>query len=311
MVALVVCIECIICALFIWYLATPIRFRIMSKITRHVTQMLPSKYTQPVATAGIIHSMSTSNTSTGCFWSHKLISELRRLCLLYIGIVIDTSILTHDEQSQLYELLLSQRSSFVSTSEPKYNVLNLLLLYRATNTTFDKNIFYQQCSKRKNILFLLRNNFGNVIGGFISVGIFNIEQPREWSMDRLYYFLFCFFRNGETFVRDPNLFLLRIRSCRSLPSRAYPLQAHAYADSIRHLHGGSVWLNSLGIIQLSASLHIYNNLEADMVHLPPRLKHKDPFDVNGEDFVGDYHHHDTLFIPFQVHELEIFEIFSL
>eukprot|EP01083_Nonionella_stella_P234026 823984_1 len=88
-----------------------------------LARVLPSKY----RSNKIIHEANNDyipNANNINFWSIPFIHELRTLCLSYIGIVIDSAILTCHEQQQLYSLLLSQRQSFVRKYEPKYNVLN-------------------------------------------------------------------------------------------------------------------------------------------------------------------------------------------
>ena len=131
---------------------------------------------------------NTGNTQS-TFWNCSLpIHDIRKICIGYLGISIESKILTSSEEIDLYSLLTKQFG--ISTIRTK-------LLYSATSASSNLQKFQEACYYHPNILILLRNNYGNVIGGYTSVGL--SETP-------------SFIFNSQKTELDPSAFLIRIRS---------------------------------------------------------------------------------------------------
>lgn len=155
-----------------------------------------------------IETIGTSST----FWnSYCSIHDIRKICIKYVGISIDSSILTSSEEIDLYALLLKQYG--INNRYYKLHMIQTKLLYSASNESFDKNEFDTLCTGYQNVLILLRNGNGNVIGGFTSVGFPKLS----------------FFQIVNS-NKDPSAFLIRIRSKDGLMPTIFELKDHRYTN---------------------------------------------------------------------------------
>ena len=129
------------------------------------------------------------------FWSNSFtVYQLRRICLTYLGISMNSSILSQSEQVDLYSLLFKE----FGTDNNQYHSLQMIytnLLYAATKESFCLREFNKLSVGHRDTLILLKNSYGNVIGGYASVGI-----PKR-----------SIFKLSER-LYDPKSFLFRIRS---------------------------------------------------------------------------------------------------
>eukprot|EP01083_Nonionella_stella_P013240 37313_1 len=167
------------------------------------------------------HSKVTNDDTVHCNWSSNqdfwqcgegiAHSDVRKLCLSFVGIFMDTEILTHSEQCDLSSLLCSE-------FESKYYI-HLSLLFRidkSTLETFDKKVFYAKCGNgTKNVLILLRTQHNNVVGAFMSNGVSfksKISLIKQWIS--IYF-------NPIQYSSDPHTFLFRIRSRHGLSATLF------------------------------------------------------------------------------------------
>eukprot|EP01083_Nonionella_stella_P132932 404193_1 len=145
-------------------------------------------------------------TNKQSFWSssssHFLIHDLRRVCLRFVGFNIVSQILdnSRDEEFILYSLLLDHFNSINQCNALKIMNLSLLYRYRCyTDESFNKTLYETACLGQRNLLLLIKNNCGHVIGAYTSRKVERFEL--SWIRST----------NFKKF-QDPNAFLMRIRS---------------------------------------------------------------------------------------------------
>eukprot|EP01083_Nonionella_stella_P018492 51520_1 len=187
---------------------------------------------------GIVRCRKTTiNTAqTACnFWSYAYTHsfryhDLRMLCLHFVGLIMDTEMLNMNEKIQLYQLL-SAHSQFIKSLDcgsfinlKHYKIIKTLLLYRATQRTFNRESFLTSCVGVENVLILLHNEHGNVFGGYISIGI---KRPSYYRFS-----LYAMVESGEL-VSDANAFVFRVRSCHGLSPQIFPLRQDALDRALR------------------------------------------------------------------------------
>ena len=157
-------------------------------------------------------------TSSSTFWSATFYSpDLKAICINYAGIMMKSDILTDAEQFDLFHLFNSRYGDT--------DYFSLQLLYSATNDAFDFNEFRINCIGYQNILILMENNYGNVIGGFLSKGF-----PFKTGTVFIWLLTICI----EGYPTDLDSFLLRIRSNdANLPPKILPPKTQ-YQDHVVH-----------------------------------------------------------------------------
>eukprot|EP01083_Nonionella_stella_P076747 209285_1 len=171
------------------------------------------------------HKKSTIRSKENHFWFHEeeeihFIQDLRTLCLSYVGIVIDSDILSHSEHCDLY-YLLKWRFGLKA-------VINPSLLYRATEDTLKARDLSLACNEYKNVLIVLQNEFDNVFGGFTSIGIQSCVQE-----SRIYNVLKFLLSTRINWARDDAAFLYRIRSNSGLPPQIFPVKESKVTKAMR------------------------------------------------------------------------------
>ena len=93
-----------------------------------------------------------------------IVQLIQDLCLLYFSAIIDTKILTDNEQMILYDMVNNQLNN-------KYCHCEWVLLFRATRDGFDRDDFYSKCDNRNNIICVTHSEENNVFGGYTSVSL--------------------------------------------------------------------------------------------------------------------------------------------
>ena len=123
--------------------------------------------------------------------------EIKLVCNAFLGALIDSKIMTMDEEELLLKFIKEQT---------KRDNWNWTLLYRATEHGFEKDAFYQKCRDKGNTVIMVENSLKNqVFGGY---------TPCEWKYDNDR----AKDASGATFGPDPTLtsFLFMLRSSDSI-----------------------------------------------------------------------------------------------
>eukprot|EP01083_Nonionella_stella_P129297 392319_1 len=101
----------------------------------------------------------------------EILHELRSICLIYFGFVIDRTILSEYKRHKFTQYL----SNHFNLSNQNFR---LRLLYRATGSTHDGNTMRLFCNKdTRHLLILLKNSQQHVFGGYTSFGRIEITVP--------------------------------------------------------------------------------------------------------------------------------------
>eukprot|EP00483_Globobulimina_turgida_P005226 UN05236 len=166
------------------------------------------------------------------FWSisgdsgqYILLDDMRELCIDYVEIVIPSLILNESQQIDLNFLLRNDK--YTHTYFKNIGIINFELLYGVNKNNiedFDLTQYKSTCIDHKNTLILLRNNFGNIFGGFTSRGI----PPLVWPW------------NGAEYFMDKFSFLFKVSDgCPKITSKPkiFPQlnSNHALLASNRHI----------------------------------------------------------------------------
>lgn len=229
---------------------------------------------------------SDDNLSSS-FWSkHFTVHELRRTCLTYLGISINTIILSPSEKIDLYSLLFKQFGSD-NNQYHKLKMIHTNLLYAATNRSFHVRQFNKLCVGHRNTLILLRNSYGNVIGGYLSVGI-----PKRSSFQ-----LF----NWST---DSESFLIRIRSNeKDLAPCVFRIkQEWKYTSPAISVFPYSVLMFGAGDLQISTRKFSYGIGAGSVCAADP------VYGINHYEFSGGYHRMGSRCSTFEIEEIEVHQL---
>ena len=76
---------------------------------------------------------------------YTIVQLVQDLCLLYFRTIIDTKILTEEEQFKLLEMVDKQ-------SNNEHNCYEWKLLFRASRDGYGKTEFYKHCNHKNNIV---------------------------------------------------------------------------------------------------------------------------------------------------------------
>ena len=128
-----------------------------------------------------------------------IVQLIQDLALLYYRTLIDTIILTEDEQIKLFEMVNNH-------TDNKYDG-EWKLLFRASRDGLLKDDFCSKCVGIKNTLCIMHSPQNNVFGGFTSL-------PWQESDGSSY----------KKYMTDINAFLYLIRSSQGHKSEIFPVQ---------------------------------------------------------------------------------------
>eukprot|EP00483_Globobulimina_turgida_P006913 UN06926 len=161
------------------------------------------------------------------YWAHNqqyFIHELRASCLYYVGLIVTiddgSKLLKGKDKFNLHGLLLQHFGTQNRFSHLK--IIRLSLLFTGTKRIFDKKSFFSSCQGHTNVLIVLKNEFGNVIG-YSSIAIIQPTSNASTNIKMRY-------------LTDPNAFLFRIRSCTNLPPQIFKFKTNnlkSYQRAIR------------------------------------------------------------------------------
>ena len=143
---------------------------------------------------------------------------IQNLCLLYFAHLIDTQILTDDEQTKLFELVNKQLDN-ESNIEWK-------LLYRASRDGFGREDFYSKCNGRNDIICIIQSEQNNVFGGYQSVKCDKERADESVKYDKMY-------------EDDPSAFIYKISLADDLQAKVeiFPVQNNG-REAIQHYQSG-------------------------------------------------------------------------
>lgn len=136
--------------------------------------------------------------------------EIFSVILLFYKTFIDSKILSEDEKSQLYAMVVEQLKAKHLYFQP---------IYRGTRNGFGYHDFWNVCNKIKPAFVIIETTADKVCGGYTSVG----------------------FDKSSTYQKDEDAFLYSIRNDKEHPPKIFPVlkkQSHcaiSYYD--KHLCG--------------------------------------------------------------------------
>ena len=139
-----------------------------------------------------------------------IVQLIQDIVLLYFHAVIDSKILSDNEQTTLYEMV-NNHTNNEFTDDWK-------LLYRGTRDGYKRNEFYKKCHLKKNTICIIETLQNNVFGGYTSC---------EWNESK---------QNWEH-ERDPFAFLYLLRSKGTLNPKLFPVQNNG-SHAIQHYQDG-------------------------------------------------------------------------
>ena len=117
---------------------------------------------------------------------YTIVQLIQDLCLLYFHKIIDTEILSDDEQIKFIEIVHKHLHN--------KDLNDWKLLFRGTRDGFKGNNFYEKCNKISNTICIIHTPQNNVFGAFKSV---QIKDKFEYD---------------EEYVKDPEAFVYSVRS---------------------------------------------------------------------------------------------------
>eukprot|EP01083_Nonionella_stella_P072704 196141_1 len=226
-----------------------------------------------------------------------MIHDLRSVCLIYLGIVIDSTILNTREHHALHSLLLPHFSTQNQHYYP-FKLLKLSLIYGATDVQFDEKTFYESCKGRNNLLVVMENNFKNVIGGFMS----NADGIKSVSKYNLHSIL----QTSEP-IFDANAFLFRLRSNTHLSPQIFTFQ-HKKQEYYRHAlttNSGKIFAFGWTDVALFKSSKITTRRKIGRCFVKPAVYAFDAIEYSGGCDVETFTNHMS---TFDVDRMEIFQI---
>eukprot|EP01083_Nonionella_stella_P000944 2693_1 len=156
-----------------------------------------------------IHESNSESQQHIRFWiaNELLHSDLKTLCLRYVGSTIESITLDLNQQHKLHALLLSHFKD--SNRFFHFGLIKSSLLYRASvedDSQFDPDLFYKSCSGHRNVLIVMNTRYDEIIGGFMSIGIHRFPKRNLTSL------LSLLGGTKRTYLEDPSAFLFRLRS---------------------------------------------------------------------------------------------------
>eukprot|EP01083_Nonionella_stella_P040752 110485_1 len=108
----------------------------------------------------------TYTNNTIDFWHGMQIRDIRSLCLNFIGLNIDSQILSVSAQQDLWWLFASHFNY-----KSYHDILSMSLLFSATQQTFNRYLFFQMINKKQNIVILMKNEHNHIFGAYSSIGV--------------------------------------------------------------------------------------------------------------------------------------------
>ena len=126
--------------------------------------------------------------------------EIKTVCKVFFGAIIDSKILTTTEENMLLQLMEEQ-------IDAKWN---WQLIYRGTEHGFEKEDFYEHCEDKANSVVIIHNQYNQVFGGYTSLPWkYNKEDTTKYATDEtLTTFLFIL-RTKDDFNNGPYVLKLR------------------------------------------------------------------------------------------------------
>ena len=150
-----------------------------------------------------------------------IVQLVQDLCLLYFSAIIDTQILTDNEQMILYDMVNKQLNN-------KYHS-EWVLLFRASRDGFKRDEFYSKCDNKKNVICVTHSEQNNVFGGYTSVNLAKSRLPF----------------NDTIYEDDPSAFIYRVRLNGLLKAEIFPVQNNG-EDAIQHYASGYLSFGRVG-----------------------------------------------------------------
>ena len=98
--------------------------------------------------------------------NEMLPADIIRMIFNFYFHVIDSVILDHQEQNSLFKLL-NNRLNKDTKSNKTY--ISLELLYRASENSYDAEIFHEKCDNKGATVVIIENEYDEIYGGFTSV----------------------------------------------------------------------------------------------------------------------------------------------
>ena len=154
---------------------------------------------------------------------YTIVQLIQDICLLYYRPMIDTKILTDDEQTQLMEMVEKHRQI----------MSDWVLLFRASRDGITKQDFYKKCNKHNNTICIIHTPHNNVFGGYTSI-TYNKSKADSYDAD-------------DEYDSDPTAFVYKIRSNKAISMKAeiYPVQGNGeYA--VQHYETGYLSFGDCG-----------------------------------------------------------------
>eukprot|EP01083_Nonionella_stella_P001123 3264_1 len=226
------------------------------------------------------------------FWCIQVPQDIKRLCIDYVGFVIDSSILSNSEQFDLNMLL---RQQFNASKYQIYDcipILYLQLLYRINDANeFDLLQYRKRCIDHHHTLVMIKNEFGNVFGGFTSLGI----PPHRWY--------------GGCRL-DPFVFLLRIRSRDQLKPESFIQHNYTRCGRIKKANYG-MSADKCHIVEFGnddLKIHLFccsNTIPYPAKQLYKCSVHSMLHHLNAREFVGSGFEHKA---SCNIQSMEVFKI---
>ena len=180
-----------------------------------------------------------------------IVQLIQDLCLLYYRALIDTKILTNDEQRKLLEMINNHRYNKLYANEWK-------LLYRRSRDGASRYEFYEKCDKMDKTICIIQTPQNNVFGGYTSL---------KWDKYAS--------ASGEN-LHDPTAFIYLIRS----QNKKYvepkiwelqnhgrgPIQYYVYGYLSFGVFGTAFYFSSNGAININTYKNVQYNLDARVLN---------------------------------------------
>ena len=147
---------------------------------------------------------------------YTIVQLIQNLILLYFRVIINSKILTDEEQTKLFQM--------VNNHFKDERVADWKLLFRASRDGFHRNAFYEKCDKIPSTICIIQTPQNNVFGGFTKV---------KWDKSR----------GGHS--KDASAFVYSLRSDGQLKAEFFPV-VEPSKDAIQYYENGYLSFGSYG-----------------------------------------------------------------
>ena len=152
---------------------------------------------------------------------YTIVQLIQDLCLLYFHKIMETKILTDDEQEKLIKMVENH-------TDNKFNGC-WKLLFRATRDGFKRDDFFSKCNEKNNTICVIKTKQNNVFGGFTSI---------TWDKAK------CV--KGSQQEDDPSAFVYLIRSQNGFKPEIIGLLDNNGEAAIQHFSNGYLSFGDYG-----------------------------------------------------------------